>query len=83
MQCQQTGRAIERPLGGGVDIAFVQVHMRRHRAQDRAGEFEHLCGGIDAVELPAGLHLGEGLQFQSAAGAEHQNARVRRRAFGQ
>lgn len=83
MQCQQAGRAIEGPLGGAVDIALVQAHVRRHRAQDRAGEFEHLCGRIDAVELPAGLHFSEGLQFQPAAGAEHQDARVGRCAFGQ
>jgi len=61
----------------------VPAHTVRHRTQRRAGELEHLRRRIDAVEVPARLHVAQGLQLQPTAGAEHQDVRVARRAFGQ
>lgn len=83
MERQQAGRAVERACRRTVDIAFVQVHARRERAECGAGEAQHLGGWIDSVEAPRRLHLGEGLQFQSATGAEHRDAGVGRGLFGQ
>ena len=83
MQGQQAGGRIERPLRRIVDIPFVQAHARRQRPKPRPRELQHLRRRVDAVEAPAGMRLGKDLQFQAAAGTEHQHPRGRWRLLGE
>ena len=76
VQGQQAGGGIERAVGRVVDIAVMELHAGIERPQGLAGKRQHRGRRIDAVEAPARLRLGEGLQLQATAGTQNQHARV-------
>ncbi|MNT80738.1 hypothetical protein D3C72_2202470 [compost metagenome] len=48
-----------------------------------ARQLQHGGGGIDAIEAPAGMGLGQRAQFQPATGTQHQDAAIARHALCQ
>ena len=76
MQGQDAGRTVEQPLRCDVDQAMMQLNASQQGSQRQPREIKHLGRGIDTVEVPARLRLGEDLDLEPAAGAEDQNARI-------
>jgi hypothetical protein len=73
---EEAGGRVERTGGGSVDRAFDQLGAGGVGAERRAGEVEHRRRRVDAGKAPAGLRGRERLEFEAAAGAEHENVRV-------
>lgn len=76
VQGQYACRSIERSFRSAVDETEMQSRTPGKGAQGRLCEAQHLGRRIDSIERPAGLSLGECLDFETTTSAENKHSRI-------
>ncbi len=74
MKGEKAGCAVEWTIRRIIDHALNEISSPGERAKGLRRKPKHFRRGVDAGEAPFRPSLGEGFQFETAAGTEDENA---------